>query len=92
MYALYLRFVEQVKQEEIKKYNERHLDYLIRAGKMQPQPLPKQPRQPTVKPRKERQTENARETVRVVKPQTPITPVNDERPLKGSDNYNIPQE
>lgn len=93
MYALYLKFVEQVKQEEIKTYNERHRDYLVREGKMPPPPNTKVARVVNPKPKREQLSrENIQETVRVVKPQQVATPSSDERPLKGSTNYNIPQD
>lgn len=34
MFALYQRFIEQVKEEDVQKYNEKHRDYLIRVGKI----------------------------------------------------------
>ena len=34
MFALYHRFVEQVKEEDLQKYNEKHREYLIRVGKI----------------------------------------------------------
>lgn len=34
MFTLYQRFVEQVKQEDLQKYNEKHRDYLVRSGKI----------------------------------------------------------
>lgn len=35
MNVLYRHFVEQVKREEVEKYNKKHRDYLIRAGLIQ---------------------------------------------------------
>ena len=34
MFALYQRFIEQVKEEDLQRYNERHRDYLVRSGKI----------------------------------------------------------
>lgn len=69
MYTLYQKFVEQVKQQEINSYNERHRDYLIRTGKIQPQPKQKDIRPQHARPRREQPRENIEETVRAVKPQ-----------------------
>jgi hypothetical protein len=34
MFALYQRFIEQVKEEDLQRYNEKHRDYLVRSGKI----------------------------------------------------------
>jgi len=37
MLALYERFIQQVQEEQIRSYNLKHRDYLIRCGKIQPE-------------------------------------------------------
>ena len=34
MFALYQRFIEQVKEEDLQRYNEKHREYLVRSGKI----------------------------------------------------------
>jgi hypothetical protein len=34
MFALYQRFLEKIKEEDLQKYNEKHKAYLIRTGKI----------------------------------------------------------
>lgn len=74
MYALYLRFVDQVKQEEINAYNDRHRDYLIRAGKLQPQNQHKNIRLNAQMGRREMPKEKTQENIKPMRSTNQATP------------------
>lgn len=91
MFTLYERFLAQLKQEEIQKYNEKHRDYLIRCGKIKDSKPQKENyrnmnRSSTnVRTKKEQiNQENMEDQITAVRPSTNFGNKSDERPLKGA--------
>jgi hypothetical protein len=97
MFTLYQRFIQQVKDEELARYNLKHRDYLIRTGKIKEVKPQKDTartnnRSNNQRIRKEQPNqENMEDTIRPHKPAPALHSRSDDRPLKGSENYNIEQ-